>query len=188
MAKLQKIVWYEGMKLDPHHFQQLGKFTDFSIVSNLRNVSPHLWGLSGFQIDTASLAAGTFGLVACTGVTPDGLIFNMPSNDQLPKARSFKELFSAMDERLEVFLCIPLENENGRNCQLEDVNTGNTTRFKMVTAELFDDNLGINPSRVDGLECFCTMAPFTSRGRYRLQRVLDAGASLKRGKGPHRWR
>jgi type VI secretion system protein ImpJ len=72
----------------------------------------------------------------------------MPSNDTLPKTRSFKELFNAMDEKLEVYLSIPLENENGRNCQLESENKGNVYRYKMITSEIYDDNLGINPRKL----------------------------------------
>lgn len=148
MAKLQKIVWYEGMKLDPHHFQQMSRFTDYSIVSNIRNISGNIWGMSNFQIDTASLAAGSFGLVAGSGVTSDGMLFNMPANDPLPKARSFKELFSAMDEKLEVFLCIPNENENGKNCQIDEDAIADAQRYKMVTTELTDYNLGTNPRKI----------------------------------------
>jgi len=107
--KMQKIVWYEGMKLDPHHFQQADRYNHYYINSRISLINSNYWGLKEFQTDLAALAGGTFGIVECIGIMPDGLFFDMPNNDPLPKSRTFEEIFSATDEKLEVFLTIPIE-------------------------------------------------------------------------------
>ena len=142
--KLQKIVWFEGMKLDPHHFQQSDRYNQYYINSRINILNSNYWGLSEIQIDLAALSGGTFNLVKCVGVLPDGLLFDMPANDPLPKSRSFDELFPAVAEKLEVFLAIPIENVAGNNCQMNDAVNSNNTRYILQNIEMLDYNTGTN--------------------------------------------
>lgn len=141
--KLQKTVWYEGMKLDPHHFQQADKYYNYNLNSRISFISPNFWGIKDMQFDNASLAGGSFGLVAAKGIMPDGLLFDMPNNDSLPKSRDFEKLFSASAEHLEVFLSIPFENAAGNNCQIDGIQNGNF-RFSMQNIDMLDYNSGTN--------------------------------------------
>ncbi|MFH1197525.1 MAG: type VI secretion system baseplate subunit TssK [bacterium] len=144
MIKNQKVVWYEGMKLDPHHFQQNDKYFHYLINSRMNAITQNDWGFKELQIDVSSLAKGNFGLVKCSGIMPDGLVFNMPVNDPLPKVRSFEGLFPATEEKLEVFLAIPTERITGNNCQLTDEAPHNPTRFTIQNIDVLDDNSGVN--------------------------------------------
>ncbi|MBS4036142.1 MAG: type VI secretion system baseplate subunit TssK [Ignavibacterium sp.] len=141
--KMQKVIWFEGMKLDPHHFQQADKYNQFLLNSRINTLNPNYWGLKELQVDLAALSGGNFGLVACTGIMPDGLSFNMPNNDPLPKSRSFEELFSATSEKLDVFIAIPIESTAGNNCQIEN-SANNNTRFSIHNVDLLDYNTGMN--------------------------------------------
>lgn len=141
--KMQKVIWFEGMKLDPHHFQQADKYNQFLINSKFNAVNPNYWGLKELNVDFAALSGGNFSLVACSGIMPDGLSFDMPNNDPLPKSRSFEELFSATSERLDVFLTLPIESQAGNNCQIEE-SGNNNTRFSMHNVDMLDYNTGIN--------------------------------------------
>lgn len=141
--KMQKVIWFEGMKLDPHHFQQADKYNQFLLNSRINTLNPNYWGLKELQVDLAALSGGNFGLVACTGIMPDGLSFNMPNNDPLPKSRSFEELFSATSEKLDVFIAIPIESPAGNNCQIEN-SANNNTRFSIHNVDLLDYNTGMN--------------------------------------------
>ncbi|HEY6906392.1 MAG TPA: type VI secretion system baseplate subunit TssK, partial [Ignavibacteriaceae bacterium] len=140
--KFQKVVWYEGMKLDPHHFQQSDRFNQYSINSRLRLLNPSFWGIKEMQIDLAALAGGSFGFVECRGIMPDGFSFDMPGNDPLPKSRNFEDKFDATSEKLDVFLALPAENSSGNNCQLEE--TANNSRFMLQNFEMPDYNTGTN--------------------------------------------
>ncbi len=142
--KFQKVVWYEGMKLDPHHFQQADRYNQYYINSRLSLINPNYWGLSELHVDSAALAGGIFGLVRCSGIMPDGIIFNIPDNDSSPKSRNFEELFSATEEKLEVFLAIPAENDSGNNCRIDDSANFNNTRFNFQNIEVLDFNSGTN--------------------------------------------
>lgn len=142
--KFQKVVWYEGMKLDPHHFQQADRYTQYYVNSRLSLINPNYWGLNEFQYDPAALAGGSFGLVRCSGIMPDGFVFNMPDNDPLPKSRNFEELFAATAEKLDVYLAIPVEHESGNNCQINESVNYNNTRYNLQNVEVLDYNSGTN--------------------------------------------
>ena len=143
--KLQRVVWYEGMKLNPHHFQQIDRYNQYYINSRINILNSNYWGLTELQVDLAALSGGSFNLVKCTGVMPDGLLFDMPANDPFPKSRSFEELFSATDEKIDVFLSIPSENASGNNCQMaEDNVNSNNSRYILQNIDILDYNTGTN--------------------------------------------
>ncbi len=142
--KFQKVVWYEGMKLDPHHFQQADRFNQYNINSRFRLFSPNFWGIREMEIDSAALAGGTFGFIVCSGIMPDGFSFNMPDNDPLPKSRNFEELFEATSEKLDIFLTLPAENSAGNNCHLDDSTGYNNSRFNLQNIDIADYNTGTN--------------------------------------------
>ena len=142
--KFQKVVWYEGMKLDPHHFQQSDRYNQYNLNSKLRLLNPNFWGIKEMQIDSAALAGGSFGFVECSGIMPDGFSFNMPSNDPLPKSRNFEDLFEATSEKLDVFLALPSENSSGNNCYINEDSANNNSRFSLQKMEMTDYNTGMN--------------------------------------------
>ena len=142
--KFQKVVWYEGMKLDPHHFQQADRYNQYNLNSKLRLLNPNFWGIKAMQADSAALAGGSFGFVECSGIMPDGFTFNMPSNDPLPKSRNFEDLFEATSEKLDVFLTLPAENPGGNNCYLNEDTVNYNSRFVLQKIDLTDFNTGTN--------------------------------------------
>ncbi len=141
--KFQKVVWYEGMKLDPHHFQQADRFNQYNLNSKLALLNPGLWGIKSMEVDPAALSGGLFAFVQCSGIMPDGYSFNMPDNDPLPKSRNFEDLFDATAEKLDVFLALPLENISGNNCQLDGTSYPNS-RFNLQSVDMTDYNTGTN--------------------------------------------
>ena len=142
--KLQKVVWYEGMKLNPHHFQQNDKYNQYYLNSRINFINPNFWGIREIQVDTAALSGGTFNLVKCSGIMPDGLLFDMPGNDPLPKSRSFEDLFPATAEKTDVFLSIPVENITGNNCTMDNELNSNNSRFILQDIDVLDYNTGAN--------------------------------------------
>jgi type VI secretion system protein ImpJ len=142
--KLQRVVWYEGMKLNPHHFQQIDRYNQYYINSRINILNSNYWGLTEIQIDLAALSGGSFNLVKCTGIMPDGLLFDMPANDPFPKSRSFEDMFAATAEKMDVFLSIPVENISGNNCQMDDGINSNNSRYILQNTEVLDYNTGSN--------------------------------------------
>lgn len=142
--KVQKTVWFEGMKLDPHHFQQSDRYTLYYINSRIGMINSNNWGLKSLHIDAAALAGGNFSLINCTGIMPDGMIFNIPENDSVPKTRNFEGIFSATSERLDVYLALPVEHISGKNCSLDESQSNDTSRYVMQNTDLSDYNTGTN--------------------------------------------
>ena len=142
--KMQRVVWFEGMKLDPHHFQQADRYNQYYVDTRLSLINSNYWGFKEFQIDKAALAGGMFNLITCSGIMPDGILFNMPTNDPLPKQRGFEDLFSATAEKLDVYLAIQNEHSAGINIQLNDNSSINTSRFSLQNTDILDFNTGSN--------------------------------------------
>ena len=148
MVKFQKVIWHEGMKLDPHHFQQLDRYFQYNLNKRIGSLNSNNWGFTEIQIDSSALASGNFSLVKCNGVMPDGFFFNIPENDTSPKSRQFEKLFEATVDKLDVFLAIPLEQLTGNNCQLNDSSENRISRFTLQTIDLLDDNVGSNLRKI----------------------------------------
>lgn len=142
--KMQKTVWYEGMKLDPHHFQQSDRYFNYYINSRLSMINFNNWGLKSLIVDNAALAGGNFSLINCSGIMSDGMIFNFPENDSVPKGRNFEGIFSATSEKLSVYLALPVERTSGKNCHLDDTQYSETYRFVMQNTDVVDFNTGSN--------------------------------------------
>ncbi|HRK74254.1 MAG TPA: type VI secretion system baseplate subunit TssK [Rhodothermales bacterium] len=143
MARPQKVVWSEGMALDPHHFQQWDRFSQANVVFRQRMLQRHAWGILTLMIDEEALLNGQFSLSQASGIMPDGLVFDLPETDRAPDARPIQGAFDPTKDRLAVFLAVPAERVEGRNTLLPDVPINRTTRF--VTTEILvrDDNTGI---------------------------------------------
>jgi type VI secretion system protein ImpJ len=144
----KKIVWYEGMTLDPHHFQQWDRYFTATLNSRIQSVSPFDWGLFSVKIDRDALANGMLKLVDCSGIMQDGLPFDMPNADALPAVRNFEEQFSPVQTHLPVYLAVPSERPQGLNCSLTDGDTGTATRYSIEEISLNDENSGRDERRV----------------------------------------
>jgi len=142
MEKNKKILWYEGMTLDPHHFQQWDRFHQSSINSRFRSLAPHNWGLTALAIDRDSLTNGLLKLTRCGGILPDGVVFNMPDDSVLPPARNFADFFQATQENLAVYIALPTERTGGKNASLETVDGSVNTRFTLEEISIVDENSG----------------------------------------------
>ncbi len=81
-----KVLWTEGLFLQPHHFQQADRYTEALVAGLAHRVSPYAWGVSELEIDTEVLKIGQFALKSCSGLTPDGTVFRVPGSDDHPPA------------------------------------------------------------------------------------------------------
>ncbi|MCK4894652.1 MAG: type VI secretion system baseplate subunit TssK [Calditrichia bacterium] len=144
----KKIVWYEGMTLDPHHFQQWDRFYEFQLNNWFHAFLPFGWGLSEISIEKEALLNGQFQVSKLVGIMQDGLHFNMPKDDALPSSRSFSEHFPATQELLSVFLSIPAENPGGKNCQLDETTTEVNFRFQLENIMVNDENTGSDQRQI----------------------------------------
>lgn len=81
-----KVLWTEGLFLQPHHFQQADRYTEALVGGLARRIAPYAWGMSALEIDDEVLKVGQFALKSCAGLTPDGTVFRVPQSDDHPPA------------------------------------------------------------------------------------------------------
>lgn len=146
--KNKKVVWFEGMTLDPHHFQQWDRYFNSTLNTRIQSMSPFNWGLFDLKIDRDALTNGNLKIDRCSGIMQDGLPFDMPDTDPLPAFRNFEELFSPTQTHLPVYLAVPSERSQGMNCTLSNGSKETVTRYRMEEISLNDDNSGADERRV----------------------------------------
>ncbi len=84
MTASHRVIWSQGMFLQPHHFQQQTRFIESLLDSRLLAAEPHAFGYAELTLDEARLATGQVALARGRGVLPDGTAFSMPDADALP--------------------------------------------------------------------------------------------------------
>jgi type VI secretion system protein ImpJ len=84
MSWNSKVVWSEGMFLQPQHLQQHDRYLQAQLETRAAYLRPYSWGFTTLEIDEALLKLGKVALFACSGVLPDGTPFNLPADDDLP--------------------------------------------------------------------------------------------------------
>lgn len=148
MSRFQKVVWNEGMFLSPHHFQMWEHYFRDTQNARFKAANPYDWGLTQIAVDEEELANGSFSLLRCEGVSPDGLPFDIPNSDRAPETRLVGEHFSHTAEKLDVFLGIPVERTDAPNCRLEEGTGGRETRYHSALIDINDENTGENRKEI----------------------------------------
>ncbi len=80
-----KVVWAEGLFLQPQHLQQQDRYFDRLVRSSTMGLRPFAWGLTELSLDTDMLTLGKFAIRSAAGVLPDGTPFNVPEDVDHPK-------------------------------------------------------------------------------------------------------
>lgn len=85
MSAHNRVVWSEGLFLQPQHFQQQDRYLERYVESRCQSLIPHSWGFTEIEIERDFLKIGKFGLRRAAGVFPDGTPVQMPADDPLPE-------------------------------------------------------------------------------------------------------
>ena len=84
MSAHSRVVWSEGLFLQPQHFQQQDRHFEQYVETRCRALVPHSWGFTELEFERDFLKIGKIGLRRLAGVFPDGTPFRMPDDDPLP--------------------------------------------------------------------------------------------------------
>jgi type VI secretion system protein ImpJ len=121
MSAHNRVVWSEGLFLQPQHFQQQDRYFERYVESRCRSLVPYSWGLAEVEFERDFLKIGKIGLRRLSGVFPDGTPFRMPDDDPLPAPIDVPA--DLRDQRL--FLAVPLrrdgELESSRTISEDDL-------------------------------------------------------------------
>jgi type VI secretion system protein ImpJ len=84
MSFIDKVIWTEGMFLQPQHFQQHDRYLESLIFQRPGFIESYNWGITELKIDEHLLALGKFSIAICRGILPDGTPFDIPTRDKAP--------------------------------------------------------------------------------------------------------
>jgi type VI secretion system protein ImpJ len=132
-----KVVWGEGLFLQPQHLQQQERYFDRLIRTSGSALRPFPWGLSSLELDTDKLTLGKFALRAAAGILPDGTPFSLPGDADHPRPLDLPEQI----RNAVVYLVLPTRQPGGVEtappAQIETV-----ARFVTAEHEATDTNAG----------------------------------------------
>lgn len=84
MSLDSKVVWTEGMFLNPQHFQQQERYFERFVDGKCSAYGAYGWGVHEFSVDEQLLKLGKISLLNARGVFPDGTPFSFPDKDEAP--------------------------------------------------------------------------------------------------------
>jgi type VI secretion system protein ImpJ len=84
MSAHNRVIWSEGLFLQPQHFQQQDRYFERYVETRCQALIPYSWGFTEIEFESDLLTIGKFGLRRASGVFPDGTPFRLPDDDPLP--------------------------------------------------------------------------------------------------------
>jgi type VI secretion system protein ImpJ len=84
MSSQNKVLWSEGLFLQPQHFQQQDRYLERYVEGRCQALVSHSWGFTEIVLERDLLSIGKLALRRAAGVFPDGTPFDMPDTDPLP--------------------------------------------------------------------------------------------------------
>ena len=135
-----KVVWTEGMFLQPQHFQQHDRFTEYQLRQRLAATLGHAWGFTSVAVDDAALAIGKLSINSAQGVLPDGTAFSIPGNDAAPAAIDIPA--DARNER--VVLALVLQRPGIVESDAEQAAGAMGPRYTVAEVDVGDSNTNVD--------------------------------------------
>ncbi len=128
---IRPIFWYQGLFLQPQHFQRQDLLAQFRLQPFQTYMHPHFWGFGKLRIQEDVLKNETFEILECEALFPSGAWVVFPGNALL-SSRSFKGVWTELDKTFNIYLGLRKWNAAGENVTLlkgPDEPVTATTRF-----------------------------------------------------------
>jgi len=116
MSLNSKVVWSEGMFLNPQHFQQQERYIETLVDSKFLATGAYHWGMHDFEIDQKLLGLGKISLIKGQGVFADGTPFDFPDIDAAPAVIDIPQ----NTQNQIVYLCLPVKRQGAKDIVTDD--------------------------------------------------------------------
>lgn len=149
MAWEKRVVWTEGMMLQPQHFQQQSRYHEAQLRLGLQASTPYFWGFTNLEVDQSLLKLGKLGMNRAQGVFDDGSLFSFPDIDAVPAVIELDK--SHLNATL--YLALPIRREGSKEVSRDERDSG---RYQIAESEVKDvSGLTHNKAFVEicGLNC-----------------------------------
>ncbi|MDR3013725.1 MAG: type VI secretion system baseplate subunit TssK [Chitinispirillales bacterium] len=152
MLQNGKILWKEGMFLEPHHFQQFDRLQAAHVNARAGSLvyGGFQHGFTELKIDRDALLSGNFLINRAAGVFPDGSCFDIGGGASKSLLRSFAAYCRADQQTLDVYLAIPVDATVTGSDQYVGVDDGMSDgRYIERTILAPDDFLSDNSKEIE---------------------------------------
>lgn len=141
-----RVIWQEGLFALPQHFQQQQRNQEYLLNQRMSAQDDFAWGFTSLSINTELLAQGKLMLDYATGCMPDGTVFNIPEQDQLPQP--YQPLDLSRPGSNDIYLALPVISDI--TCEIEGRRSAGqgTERYRLAQADIRDlhsDNGDVQP-------------------------------------------
>jgi len=140
MSWNNKVVWSEGMFLQPQHFQQHDRYLERLLEGRTSPLLGYSWGFSTIELDNDALMLGKIQLTSACGIFPDGTPFNFPHQDKPPIPL---DIDTDLQDEV-IVLALPLRRAGTDEADAENNQDNNLARFSVEEAEIVDSNTSNN--------------------------------------------
>ena len=132
-----RVVWSEGLFLQPQHLQQQDRYLERLVRASTAGLRPFAWGLTQLEVDPDLLSLGKFALRTAAGILADGTPFAIPADADHPHPIDLPETA----RNAVVYLMLPTRQPGGVEtaapAQVETV-----ARFAATEYEVADSTAG----------------------------------------------
>jgi len=135
-----KVVWSEGMFLQPQHFQQHDRYLEKLLENRTAPLLGYSWGFSSLELNSSELKSGKIQLSAARGIFPDGTPFDFPYQDEPPIPLDIDA--DMRDET--VVLALPMRRDGMDETDSGDIQDSSLVRYSTNTTDIKDSNAQIN--------------------------------------------
>lgn len=136
MSWNNKIVWSEGLFLQPQHFQQHDRYFERLVEDRTSLMLGYSWGFRSMELNRTATALGKVQLTAARGIFPDGTPFDFPGEDAPPMPLDIDS-----DIRNEcIVLALPMRRPGMDETGPTDAQENTLTRFTVEEREVTDSN------------------------------------------------
>ncbi|MFO1272950.1 MAG: type VI secretion system baseplate subunit TssK [Rubrivivax sp.] len=131
-----KVMWTEGMFLQPQHFQQQDRFVARQLDGRLAAAIPWPCGFASLQVDEPSLLQGKVAVTGARGVLPDGLAFSVPGDEPAPPAM---EVPADVRDQV-VVLAVPMARPGVAESDVEQAEGSMPPRYRSADLDVADSH------------------------------------------------
>ena len=131
-----KVLWQEGLFAQPQHFQQQQRNLEYLLNQRMNDQDDYCWGFTAISLNTELLAQGKLMLDGAAGCMPDGTVFNIPEQDQLPAP--YQPVDLSRPGSHDIYLALPVISDI--TCEIEGRQSAGqgTERYRVARADIRD--------------------------------------------------
>lgn len=132
MNQHNKVIWHEGLFLQPQHLQQHDRFVEHLIDAKHTLLNKNLWGFTELKLDLSLLSVGKLGIASARGIFEDGTLFDIPNIDQSPTPYVIEEGL----KNTTLYLALPLKQAG--NVEVATPESERVHRYDIINRNVVD--------------------------------------------------